>query len=113
MVPSGRLGPNPGPERRADAHRADGVARLVVAHCDPGVPNWLDTAGHREGFLTPRWAYSETPPREESPSISATKVRFDEIRTHLPADTPAVTPGERAEQIALRARHVQKRFRVF
>ena len=92
---------------------ADGVARLVVAHRDPGVPNWLDTAGHREGFLTPRWAYSETPPPEDWPSISATKVRFDEIRTHLPADTPAVTPGERAEQIALRARHVQKRFRVF
>ena len=33
----------------------DGVIRLVVAHRDPGVPNWLDTTGHPEGFLTPRW----------------------------------------------------------
>ena len=89
------------------------MAWLVVAHCDPGVPNWLDTAEHREGFLTPRWAYSETPPPEDWPSISATKVRFDEIRAHLPSDTPTVTPEERAEEIALRARHVQKRFRVF
>ena len=59
------------------------------------------------------WAYSETPPPEDWPSISATKVRFDEIRAHLPSDTPTVTPEERAEEIALRARHVQKRFRVF
>ena len=25
----------------------DGSVRFVVAHRDPGVPNWLDTAGHR------------------------------------------------------------------
>jgi hypothetical protein len=38
----------------------DGVLRYVVAHRDPGVPNWLDTTGQREGFLTPRWSYSHT-----------------------------------------------------
>ena len=27
----------------------DGSVRFVVAHRDPGVPNWLDTAGHRAG----------------------------------------------------------------
>ena len=45
----------------------DGVIRYVVAHRDPGVPNWLDTTGHPEGFLTPRWAYTETPPRDRWP----------------------------------------------
>ena len=44
---------------------ADGVVRLVIAHRDPGVPNWVDTTGHPEGFMSPRWAYSETPPLEE------------------------------------------------
>ena len=29
----------------------DGVAHVVVAHEDPGVPNWLDTAGHRHGLM--------------------------------------------------------------
>jgi hypothetical protein len=91
----------------------DGVIRLVVAHRDPGVPNWLDTSGHREGFLAPRWAYSETPEQAQWPSISATKVQFDEIRQHLPDSTPAVTAGQRREQVAIRQRHVQRRFRSF
>ena len=33
----------------------DGSARFVVAHRDPGVPNWLDTAGHRRGTVGVRW----------------------------------------------------------
>jgi hypothetical protein len=92
---------------------ADGVLRYVVAHRDPGVPNWLDTTGHREGFLTPRWAYSEQPPPDRWPTIRATKVRFDEIRQHLPAGVRSVTAAERAERIRVRQEHVQRRYRVF
>lgn len=33
----------------------DGSVRFVVAHRDPGVPNWLDTAGHRCGTVGVRW----------------------------------------------------------
>ncbi len=91
----------------------DGVIRLVLAHRDPGVPNWLDTTGHREGFLTPRWAYSQQPPQEQWPSISCRKVKFDEIRQQLPDTTGTVTPEERREQIRIRQAHVLKRFRVF
>jgi hypothetical protein len=92
---------------------SDGVLRYVVAHRDPGVPNWLDTTGHREGFLTPRWAYSKQPTPDRWPSIRAEKVRFDEIRSHLPADTRTVSPAERAERIRVRQEHVQRRYRVF
>jgi len=92
---------------------ADGVIRLVVAGRDPGVPNWLDTGGHREGFMSPRWAYSETPEPDQWPSISARKVPFEAIRSHLPASTPTFTPRQRREQIAIRQRHVQRRFRSF
>lgn len=91
----------------------DGVIRLVVAHRDPGVPNWLDTGGHREGFLAPRWAYSETPKPEQWPDISLKKVAFDEIRRHLPESTALVTPEQRRAQVAIRQKHVQRRFRVF
>jgi len=92
---------------------ADGVLRYVVAHRDPGVPNWLDTTGHREGFLTPRWAYSVQPPPDRWPSIRAAKVRFDEIRQHLPAGVRTVSPDERAEKIRVRQEQVQRRYRVF
>ena len=33
----------------------DGSVRIVVAGRDPGVPNWLDTAGHTRGGLALRW----------------------------------------------------------
>ncbi len=37
---------------RAQAHTdPDGIFRAVIAHTDPGVPNWLDTLGHRQGCV--------------------------------------------------------------
>ncbi len=36
-------------------YRADGGVTMVLAHRDPGVDNWLDTAGHRLGTLCFRW----------------------------------------------------------
>lgn len=33
----------------------DGSARFVIARTDPGVPNWLDTAGHDKGTVGVRW----------------------------------------------------------
>jgi len=91
----------------------DGVLRMVIAHEDPGVNNWLDTTGHREGFVAPRWAYSETPGPEDWPTIGAKKVKFSEIRQHLHPKTRIVSQEERREQIRVRQRHVQKRYRVF
>jgi hypothetical protein len=34
---------------------ADGGATLVLAHRNPGHPNWLETAGHNNGTLCLRW----------------------------------------------------------
>ena len=36
-------------------YSADGSVEFVVAHKDPGHPNWLDTSGHNFGFITLRW----------------------------------------------------------
>ena len=54
------------------AYEADGSWRIVVAHDDPGVPNWLSTAGHREGRLWFRWFLAESLP--ERPSTRVVKV---------------------------------------
>jgi hypothetical protein len=88
----------------------DGHIRYVIAHRDPGVPNWLDTTGQPEGFMAPRWAYFEKPPQEAWPTITATKVPFAEIRKHLPASTRSVSAAERREAIRIRQLHVQRRF---
>lgn len=86
----------------------DGVIRLVVSHRDPGVPNWLDTAGRRTGLFTFRafWTTGDVAtPR-------ARVVPVDEAAAALPAGTPSVTPTERAAAMADRRRHLAWRFRT-
>ena len=41
---------------------ADGSVRIVVAHRNPGVPNWIDTVGHRRGTMLFRWIRAEEHP---------------------------------------------------
>ncbi len=41
---------------------ADGSYRLVVAHSNPGVANWLDTDGHRQGSIFWRFLLPKTDP---------------------------------------------------
>ena len=43
--------------------RPDGSVRIVVARRDPGVPNWLDTAGHARGGLALRWVGASNIPK--------------------------------------------------
>lgn len=91
----------------------DGMIRLVLAHRDPGVQNWVDCAGHRAVFMSPRWAYSKTPTPDQWPTITAAKIKLAELRKHLPENTPVFTAEQRRAEIAARQRHVRKRFRVF
>jgi hypothetical protein len=52
--------------------RPDGSVRIVVAHADPGVDNWLDTAGHARGTLGLRWVKATAHP---APHTQVTKLR--------------------------------------
>lgn len=54
------------------AYEPDGSWRIVVAHEDPGVPNWLDTQGHPSGRLWFRWFHPEVTP--ERPTTTVVKV---------------------------------------
>jgi hypothetical protein len=84
----------------------DGRFYAVIALTDPGVPNWLDPAGFREGGIYGRWYDCDSEPL---PTI--TRVKLAELREHLPADTPTVTPQERAEELRQRVRACQRRRR--
>jgi hypothetical protein len=84
---------------------ADGVFRAVIAHQDPGVPNWLDTVGHRQGSLIYRWNLAES-----TPVPSTRVIKFETVRRYVHPDTQRVSPEERAGHIELRREHVRRRF---
>lgn len=84
----------------------DGKFRAVISLTDPGVPNWLDPAGYTEGGIYGRWFDCDS-----SPTPTMKRVKLDVLRDHLPADTPVVTPEERAEELRRRVRACQRRRR--
>lgn len=84
----------------------DGKFRAVIALDDPGVPNWLDPGGNREGAIMLRWTEASSGP---VPTLRA--VPQAELRAHLPADTPVVTPEARREALIHRRRGAQMRRR--
>ena len=44
----------------------DGSIRLIVAHEDPGLPNWLETAGHSFGAMCFRWVRANEHPQPQT-----------------------------------------------
>ncbi|MCB0994516.1 MAG: hypothetical protein KDB21_05475, partial [Acidimicrobiales bacterium] len=75
------------------------------AHTGPGVPNWLDPAGHTEGMMHFRAVWCSS-----APQASAEVVAVAELRSHLPGDHPVATPADRAEASSERRRLAQQRF---
>lgn len=84
----------------------DGRFRAVVAVDDPGVPNWLDPGGWREGAIMLRWTEASSNPEPRLSVVSA-----GAVRDHLPPDTPVVTAAERQESLRRRRRGAQLRRR--
>ena len=76
---------------------ADGVFRAILAHDDPGVPNWLDTTGHERGSLALRFLLAES-----APLVRMVRFPFMDVRRHVAPDTPHVSPRSRAARIASR-----------
>jgi hypothetical protein len=82
----------------------DGVLRVVVSAKDPGVANWLATAGYPSGMIQGRWMECSTQP---IPKVR--KLSLSAVRAALPQDTPRVTPEQRDRQIRDRRSILQQR----
>jgi len=92
-----------------NAHQAvvdsDGLVRVVLCADDPGVANWLDTAGYSNGPIILRCVRTKT-----APTPTTRVVPFDDIRAELPSETTTVTADERASILAARRCAVHERF---
>lgn len=84
----------------------DGRIRYVLAHTDPGVPNWLDVTGHPWGGMLFRAALTAS-----AAQPTARVVALGDVRASLPEETPIVDEYQRREQIRRRRAHVASRFR--
>jgi hypothetical protein len=83
---------------------ADGKFRAVISLEDPGIHNWLDPGGTRQGMLIGRWYDCDS-----HPVPTLTRVPMRTLRQHLPPDTPSVTATERVA--ALRTRRIGAQLR--
>jgi hypothetical protein len=82
----------------------DGIIRIVISPKDPGVPNWLDTAGYSTGAIQGRWNECSA-----TPIPSLRKIAVADVRQTLPPDTPTVTPSQREQVVRDRRSQLQQR----
>jgi len=84
---------------------ADGKARIVISAEDPGIANWLDTAGIAKGVALLRWYFTDA-----YPTPAARMVKVSELDRALPPDTVRVTPEERRRSLDARREAVMRRY---
>ena len=84
----------------------DGVFRGVIAVDDPGVPNWLDPVGHRNGLICARVLYPKS-----TPEVTIRTVPLTRLRQALHPDTPQVSESSRSASLRRRMLAVRRRNR--
>ncbi|WP_157976374.1 DUF1214 domain-containing protein [Parahaliea mediterranea] len=94
-----------------NAHHAvledDGELIAVIAHSDPGLPNWLETCGHTEGMMGRRWMFADKNPR-----YTTELVDHEALFRHLPSQVKKITPDERKRQRDGRLQGLYRRFQT-
>ncbi|ORA16283.1 hypothetical protein [Mycobacterium arosiense] len=87
----------------------DGKVRIVVADQNPGVTNWVETVGHRRGFLQFRWQrVSRQLTDADGPTVEV--VDIDKVPAALPYyDHNKISEDDWRARIALRHQQIQAR----
>ena len=87
----------------------DGKIRIVVADENPGVTNWVETLGHRKGFLQFRWQrVSRELTGADGPTVEL--VDLGDVPQRLPHyEDNRISPDDWRARIALRQIQIQNR----
>jgi hypothetical protein len=103
-----RLGSLNARQARPDA---DGLYTYVISIVDPGVHNWLDTAGLHAGTFCTRWQKLPPGVNTETAVREMKVVKLADLKAALPAGTAWVTPAERRAQVAEHGADYDRRLR--
>ncbi|MDZ4266756.1 MAG: hypothetical protein U1D00_13865 [Mycobacterium sp.] len=87
----------------------DGKIRIVVSDRNPGVTNWVETLGHRKGFLQFRWQrVSRELTAADGPAVEV--VGIDDVAGALPHyESNKISEEDWRARIALRQRQIGER----
>ena len=87
----------------------DGMVRIVVADQSPGVTNWVETLGHRRGYLQFRWQrVSRELTDADGPTVEL--VDIDKVSAALPYfEHNKISEDDWRARIALRHQQIQAR----
>jgi hypothetical protein len=87
----------------------DGKIRIVVADQNPGVTNWVETLGHRRGFLQFRWQrVSRELTEADGPTVEL--VDIDQVASALPYyESNKISQDDWRARIALRQVQIANR----
>ncbi len=87
----------------------DNMIRIVVSDKNPGVANWVETLGHRRGFLQFRWQrVSRKLSEADGPTVDLVEV--DKVPEALPYfESNKISRDDWCARIALRQRHIGER----
>ena len=90
----------------------DDKIRIVVADRDPGVTNWVETLGHRKGFLQFRWQrVSRQLTEADGPTVDL--IDIDDVAEYLPFhESNKISSEDWRARIALRQKQVGDRMVV-
>ncbi len=83
----------------------DGLIQVVISSVDPGVANWIDTAGQAEGQLIYRWIWADDATAAAAPATPAPAcvvVSLSDLGPGTPVDRAAIV---RARRTSVARRH--------
>ena len=76
---------------------------------DPGVQNWIDTGGLRDGIVLVRWEVFTAAPQVDKAVREIRSLRVADVAAAVPARMPRVSPAERQQWLAARSAAYERR----
>ena len=74
-------------------YNPDGSVRIIVAHADPGLPNWIHTTGHSSGTMCFRWIRAKDHPQPQTRVMKLAELQKQARQQASKAITEPTTPG--------------------